>query len=281
MLQARVLMCEPMNFSVQYIINPWMNPDEWGPGLAAIAILEWNSLEEKLKELGVEVLVKRSEENVPDLVFTANSAIVLDGKALLPRYRYKERRGEEEYNQKCFSELVKLGLLEEMKTIPKGVFQEGAGDCIWDSYRQMFWAGSGPRSSVAACPIIENYFDKEVVNLNLIEDSFYHLDTCFMPLTDGHVIYYPEAISKLGLQKIQERVKPDQLIRAKIGQASELGVNMINIGNHIVTTCCPTVLKSKLESFGYTVHLVNLDKFKMSGGGAFCLTLRLDRKSYA
>jgi N-dimethylarginine dimethylaminohydrolase len=52
-------------------------------------------LHETLLALGAAIEFVEPEPNLPDLVFTANAAIVLDGKALLARFRYPQRQGEE------------------------------------------------------------------------------------------------------------------------------------------------------------------------------------------
>ena len=74
------------------------------------------------------------------------------------------------------------------------VVHEGAGDCIWDASRQLFWVGSGPRSSAAAGGRIAAYFGRQVVELPLATEQFYHLDTCFCPLSGGEILYYPPAL---------------------------------------------------------------------------------------
>ena len=42
---------------------------------------------------------------LPDLVFTANAAVVLDRKVLLARFRCEERQGEEPHNRRFFEAL--------------------------------------------------------------------------------------------------------------------------------------------------------------------------------
>jgi N-dimethylarginine dimethylaminohydrolase len=41
----------------------------------------------------------------------------------------------------------------------------------------------------------------------------------------------------------------------------------------------PAALKKRLNALGYTVTEVDLSPFILSGGGAYCMTLRLDRES--
>src|SRR4051794_34164786 len=94
----RFLMCPPQHFAVTYSINPWMDPAAWagaGDALHASASAQWAALHTRLSESGVAIETVIPHEGLPDLVFTANAAVVLDGKALLARFRHPERQSEQ------------------------------------------------------------------------------------------------------------------------------------------------------------------------------------------
>ncbi|MGB9365645.1 MAG: amidinotransferase, partial [Xanthobacteraceae bacterium] len=97
-LTPRLLMCPPQHFAVTYSINPWMDPAKWaddGAALQARAAQQWMALHAALLEAGAMIETVPPLEGAPDLVFTANAAVVLDGKALLARFRHPERQLEE------------------------------------------------------------------------------------------------------------------------------------------------------------------------------------------
>jgi N-dimethylarginine dimethylaminohydrolase len=48
----------------------------------------------------------------------------------------------------------------------------------------------------------------------------------------------------------------------------------------VVMANAPDHVRGLLTERGYTVSDVNLDPFILSGGGAYCMTLRLDRRSH-
>ena len=87
---------------------------------------------------------------LPDLVFTANAALVLDGIALLAAFRHPQRQAEERHVAAAFRALQARRLIAEVIAMPDGLVLEGAGDCVWDATRQLFWMGHGPRSALAA-----------------------------------------------------------------------------------------------------------------------------------
>jgi len=195
--RPRLLMCPPRHFAVTYSINPWMDPRAWaGDGqLHADAERQWAALHEALIKAGAAVETMEPAADRPDLVFTANAAVVLDRKAVLSRFRHRERRDEEPIFAAAFAVLAQRGLLDEVSALPDGMILEGAGDCIWDPRRRLFWLGCGFRSDVAAAPILERQLGHRCLPLSLADACFYHLDTALCALPCGTVIYYPAAFT--------------------------------------------------------------------------------------
>lgn len=276
------LVTEPTQFDVRYQINPWMQPDAWASdpkGRRAAAIKASNELVEALSLAGARVEKVPAVDGLPDLVFPANAAVVLDGKALLARFRYPERQGEEAVFRSSFALLKARGLIDEIVSLPDGVLQEGAGDAIWDSDRGFFWAGYGQRSSEDSVTAIERAFGKKAVPLKLASERFYHLDTCFCPLAGGKVLYYPPAFTPVALRSIHAHIEPKDRIEATAKDANAFCVNAVSIDRHIIMAKAPRALRARLERLGYSLSEVDLAPFILSGGGAYCMTLRLDRVS--
>ena len=150
--RAHFLMCRPEHFAVSYVINPWMDPQNWARdrrGRVAAA-REWQALYDKLLEAGARIELVPPAAGWPDLVFTANAAVVLDRKVLLARFRHAERRGEEPHFEAAFRALQARGAIDVVRKLPAGLVLEGAGDCVFDATRRMFWMGYGPRSDATA-----------------------------------------------------------------------------------------------------------------------------------
>ncbi len=276
------LMTDSSHFEVSYKINPWMTPEGWRANEAqnrAAAREAQGQLAAALRQAGARVTVMDGVPGLPDMVFPANAAVVLDGRAMVARFRYHERQGEEKHFLNKFIALQNEGHLLDVARAPKGCWQEGAGDCIWDATRRHFWAGFGPRSSFEAIPAIKDYFGAPVVPLELVTGQFYHLDTCFAPLSGGEVLYYPPAFSKMAIAVLKERVPADLLIEAAREDAERFSVNAVNIGHQIVMAQPTRRLTDMLGERGYAIEPVQLRPFIMSGGGAYCMTLRLDLTS--
>jgi N-dimethylarginine dimethylaminohydrolase len=273
------LMTDPAAFEVCYQINPWMRPDAWRACDAEAARTASAALRTALTAAGGHVETIGAVRGLPDLVFPANAAVVLDGRVLVARFRHPERQGEEAVFLSTFEALKRRGVIDDVVRLPEGVLQEGAGDCIWDADRRLFWAGYGPRSSHSSIAVIEETFGQEVVALELASDRYYHLDTCFCPLAGGKVLYYPPAFTPAAQAAIRERIPVSQRIAATDEEAQAFCVNAVNLDERIIMARAPASLRRKLEAKGYTVTEVDLAPFILSGGAAYCMTLRLDRTS--
>ena len=281
-MTAALLMTDPAHFEVRYAINPWMRPDRWladAAGHRRFARRAWDALRRAIVQAGGAVETAPGAAGWPDMVFPANAAVVLDGKALLARFRHPERQGEEPAFRAAFQALQARGFVREIHHLPAGLLHEGAGDAHWDGHRRLFWTGYGPRSHREARGVIEDLFGVEAVPLELASERFYHLDTCFLPLAGGEVLYFPPAFTAAARGTIRERVAPDLLIEARPDEAAGFCVNAVNLGRRIVMAEAPPRLAALLTERGYHVAEVDLSPFILSGGGAFCMTLRLDHRS--
>jgi N-dimethylarginine dimethylaminohydrolase len=283
------LLTDPEHFQVAYQINPWMKPTAWGADPDALkrqARKGWQSLKAALERAGADVWVMPGVEGLPDLVFPANAAVVLDGRALVARFRFPERADEAPQFHKALEALRRAGVVGEVADIETAyqegdVYQEGAGDCIWDANRRLFWTASGPRSTAGSLKVIADHFGQTVIHMPLATEAFYHLDTCFCPLSGGEILYYPPALSKEALQRLFEHTTPDQRLEATERDAQGFCVNAVSLGRKVIMARPTADLERRLAARGYDVIGIDLDPFILSGGGAFCMTLRLDLASHA
>jgi N-dimethylarginine dimethylaminohydrolase len=265
---SRLLVCPPDHFCIDYEINPWMhrsnvvNSDQ--------AVRQWHELIRVLEEdLGVVVERMKSVPGLPDLVFTANAGVVVGRKAVPSRFRYLERQREEAHFEGWFRDHG-----YEVITLDEGMYFEGAGDLL--GFPESWFGGYRQRSDIRAFPILGDLFGKEILPLELVDSRFYHLDTCFCPLSGGDLLYYPPAFDHYGQVAITQRIRAEQCIVVPEQEALKFACNAICVGKHVVLPAgCPDTI-TLLESHGYQPHPVPLDEFMKSGGSAKCLTLALD-----
>jgi len=266
----QILMCAPDYYGIEYEINPWMSRSRQSDRATAQA--QWSSLRQLLEAAGATVLTMPPVAGLPDLVFTANAALIYKQWAILSHFRHTQRQGEEPYDATWF-ETHGLHVLRP----PEGVSFEGAGDALFCA--DTLWAGYRIRSDARGHQRIGEMLGVHVLPLELVDDYYYHLDTCFCPLAPGQAIYFPAAFDDYGRRVLQERI-PD-LIEVAESEARRFACNAVVVGKTVVTnTGCPG-LHEVLRSRGYTPQETPLDEFVKAGGSAKCLTLRLDGEEAA
>ncbi|HEY9896722.1 MAG TPA: TIGR00300 family protein [Candidatus Sericytochromatia bacterium] len=264
----RFLMCAPDHYDVDYVINPWMEGNIHKSSRER-AVDQWQQLFHLLKDHAIVDLVQ-PEKGVPDMVFTANAGLVQGNTAVLSRFFHKERQGEEPF--------FKAWLEEHGFTVhelPKDLPFEGAGDALFDREGRWLWAGYGFRSELDSHPYLARWLDIEVLSLRLMDERFYHLDTCFCPLADGYLLYYPPAFDAYSNRLIEMRVPEAKRIAIAEEDAVTFACNAVNIDRTIVLNKASDKLKQRLEGVGFRVLETPLTEFLKAGGAAKCLTLRV------
>lgn len=265
-----ILMCPPDFYGIEYEINPWMSRSRQAD--RELAARQWQGLHDILTGLGATISLLSPQPGLPDLVFTANAALIFRQRAILSHFRHQQRQGEEPI---CAAWLAANGF--QVERLPAERFFEGAGDALFCG--DTLIAGYRIRSDVQSQQLVGQMTDSRVIPLELVDDHYYHLDTCFCPLAPGRAIYFPGAFDEYGRKVLTELVP--ELIPVAAEEAHSFACNAVVVGNHVVTNSgCPQ-LHRDLTSRGFIPRETPLSEFVKAGGSAKCLTLRLDGEEAA
>ncbi len=265
---ATLLMCPPTYYGIEYEINPWMSRMRGAdPGVARA---QWDQLCRVLTDTcGASIELIDPRPGLPDLVFTANAGFVTPCLVILSRFRFPARSGEEPVFAEWFE---KHGL--PVLRMPEDIFFEGAGDAL--RCGENLFCGYHFRSEIRSHEFLAEILKERVLSLQLVDPRFYHLDTCFCPLADGDLLYYPAAFDDYAQRVIREYAA--RMIEVTDADALRFGCNAVCIDRHVVLPDGCTKLEASLRDWGYEPHPVDLSEYIKSGGAAKCLTLALDAK---
>ncbi len=265
---SRLLVCPPDYFQIDYEINPWMRRANAVDSTRAIS--QWHALMDVLShDVGAGIEQMPPVKGLPDMVFTANAGVVVGRRVLLSRFRHPERQREEVHFERWFREQG-----YEVLTLDKTLYFEGAGDLL--GFPDTWFGGYRQRSDIRAFPKLGDIFQREIIPLELIDARFYHLDTCFCPLSGGELLYFPSAFDSYGQAAIAQRIPDARRLVVPEEEALRFACNAVCLGKQIVIPAgCPRTAQL-LEARGYRTYAVQLDEFMKSGGSAKCLTLALD-----
>ena len=268
--EPHILMCPPDHYGIEYEINPWMSTERQADH--GLAVRQWYNLRRCLIEAGATISEVSPVEGLPDLVFTANAALLFRSTAILARFKHEQRQGEEPYFR-AWLETAGWKVVEA----PGDFSFEGAGDALF--FGETLFAGYRMRSDAAGHQQIGELLDVHVLPLELVDPYYYHLDTCFCPLSKNEAIYFPGAFDEYGRRVLQEQV--EILVPVAEREARRFACNAVVVGRKVVTnTGCPW-LHDSLKDLGYEPMETALEEFVKAGGSAKCLTLRLDGEEAA
>lgn len=263
------LMCPPRFFDVQYVINPWMEGNLHAPSYQ-LTVDQWNRLYAAVSE-HADVMLIEPQPALPDMVFTANAGLVKDGVVALSRFAHRERQREEKHFLAWF-EIEDYTISESPKEIPF----EGEGDALFTADGARLWVGHGWRTDIASHAQLRTLWPAcEVVPLRLVDPRFYHLDTCFCPLANGDVLYYPAAFDAPSLALIEAFYPEEKRVIVQESDALRFACNAVNIGRTLIVNEVGAELLAELNTRGFQVVQVGLSEFLKAGGAAKCLVLRL------
>lgn len=263
-IKRTVLMCRPDFFTVVYRINPWMDPQL--PTDTALAVRQWEVLYQTYLDLGFDVHLIDPIDGLPDMVYAANGGFVIHNIAYGASFTYPERQPEGPAYMDWFASNG-FDVREPVEV------NEGEGDFLLVGGRIL--AGTGFRSASNSHQEIADIYGREVVSLNLINPSFYHLDTAVAVLDDENIAYLPSAFDAASLAKLNA-LFPDAVLVTE-EDAAVLGLNSFSDGYNVVIASRAKDFERQLRERGYNPIGVDLSELLLGGGGVKCCTLELRR----
>ncbi|MGA2655430.1 MAG: arginine deiminase-related protein [Gammaproteobacteria bacterium] len=262
----KVLMCEPKYYLISYEINPWMKINNQVDH--KLAYQQWKNLFETIKKVAKEVHLVEPKEMLPDMVFTANAALIHNNIAYISNFRFKERQDESQHFNDWF---IENGFQTVFYDKDHTYYFEGAGDALFMG--DVLFYGHGFRSDKEFHENLKTLHSDNIVLCRLVDPYFYHMDTCFCPIDDKFAIWYPPAFSEESQKEIKDRI---EVFAVPENEAKHFACNAVVLGkNVIIPSGCPET-KKHLETKGYTVHECDMSEFIKAGGACKCLTLLLD-----
>ena len=256
-----ILMCPPTHFGVVYEINPWMHVASAVDPRRATD--QWEALRATYRDLGAEVVLADPVPGLPDMVFTANAGVVWGDRVVLSRFRHPERQGEERPWRELFAH-------RGMRVLDTGGIPfEGAGDALFVG--DSLVCGYGFRSDRAAIPLVARALGVDVVELELVDPRYYHLDTCFCALDAGTILFVPTAFSPASRERVRRLA--GRVIEVPDGIAAGFACNAMAIGDVVISSEAVEGLTDQLREAGYRALGLPMGEFMKSGGGVRCLSL--------
>lgn len=267
-----VLMCPPDHYQVLAVKNPYMSGQVGAVDLAK-ARRQWDELREAFDSAGCPVTLIPPTPGLEDMVFCANQSLVgtkPDGErvALLSAMRHPSRRREVEGFEAWYKDHGYR--VAKLKAGGHQTF-EGSGDAVWHPGKRLLWGGFGFRSDPEVFDQVAKAFHAPVVLLKLVNERFYHLDTCFCPLTQEAVLIHPSAFDAASLELIL-KIFPIVVTATEHDAIGRMACNATVVrGKTAVIQKGATAVANHMHALGLGVCEVDTSEFIKSGGSVYCL----------
>jgi N-dimethylarginine dimethylaminohydrolase len=258
----RYAMTSPQFFAVDYAINPWMDTDN--PVDTAVAVAQWEHLRDTYLRLGHVIDLVAPVPGLPDMVYAANGGLILNGTAVVARFKYPQRQHE----SIAYADWMRSQGYTPVQTQH---VNEGQGDLL--PAGETILAGTGFRTDPRAHAEIAEIFGRPVVSLQLVDPRFYHLDTALSVLDDATIAYYPPAFTESSRAQL-ETLFPDAIV-VESADAYVFGLNVVSDGRHVVYPAAAVGFAELLTQAGFEPIGVEMSELLKGGGSVKCCTLEV------
>lgn len=279
-LYKKVLLTPPTFYDVIHQgLNCYMTLSQ--PVDRSKAMDQWNELKNTLSSYGVEVKTCPAAKGCVDMVFAANGALVLNHRALVSKMAAQPRQQESEHFTAWFREQgFETEKLENI--LSKNDYFEGAAEFSPSPDGKKFYFGWGYRATKGAVDSVMKFFQlskDEVIEVQLVDERFYHLDVCLSPLSQNHMLVYPGAFTEDSYQAIKDSVENESiLIEISEEEACQFSCNSVSFvsdknENVVIAQKLSPRLKTLLTELGYKCIELDYSEYMLGGGSIRCTVL--------
>jgi N-dimethylarginine dimethylaminohydrolase len=260
---THLLVSDARHFRIDYVINPYMDPaDQPDPSAAAA---EHEALVDAHVRAGRTVERMPAVAGHPDMVYTANGAVVVDGVAVLGDPP-APRRGEIPHHRRALRDLG-LSVLEAPFPF------SGQGDVL--ACGDLLLAAHGRRTDPRMLGFLAEHLGREIVPLRTAGPQWYDLDLAVGVIDATTVACYPDGLDGPSRRRLEALDGVDQ-VEIDRAEAEAFALNLVSDGHTVTMTTGAPRLAGELRDRGYAVDEVGTDQLRKGGGGVRCTALTLD-----
>lgn len=290
-----VLLVSPNFFDIVDVKNVYMEGNHNAVN-KALALSQWEELRNSYyfaQNIGLinDVNTIPGTQDLEDMVFCANQTfpwLDTDGRKIvvLSKMRHSSREREVAHFIPFFKDQnYRIIQFNELDGYKEGLTFEGMGDAIPHPGKRLIYGGYGHRTSPDVYKMLSKVLETPIIALRLVSPHFYHLDTCFVPLSENTVMLCPQAFSLESYRLIEKtfkkivRIPPSEAIttfslnahtlrlpaKKTITESPSTKLAILQYGSTYTYNC--------LLEEGYTIIELETSEFMKSGGSVFCMKM--------
>lgn len=260
-MNTRLLVSDAHHFRVDYEINPYMHVGDQPDPEAAVR--EHDDIVAAHHAAGRRVERMPSAPECPDMVFTANTAVVRRGRAVLGTPP-PERKAEIPYVQDW---LVAHGY--DVLETPWAF--SGQGDAL--TLGDLLLVAHGQRTDPRVLPFLEAELECEVVPMQTSGPRWYDLDLAVGVVDDNTLAFCAAALDPPSRRRLG--YLGADLIEVSEAEASGFALNLVSDGRVVTMTTGAPRFAAELRERGLEVVELDTSELAKGGGGVRCTALTL------
>lgn len=277
-IPQKVLLCSPDYYDIVDVKNVHMEAHV-GDFDKDQAWAQWTMLKDiyfGLKTNGTltEVSILEGQPGLEDMVYAANQTFPWlkngDPVFIPSLMRHESRKKEVPFYAAFFKE-------KGYQEIPlkKATLLEGMGDLIPLPGKKLLFGGYGYRTELSALEEVSELLEVDIIALKLVDDRFYHLDTCFIPLNEKSVLLYKPAFDEASMELLHSLFENIVEIPEEEAENFALNAHVISTNEHKVAILQKKnrTTKEFLVQQGFEVFGISTSEFIKSGGSVFCMKM--------
>jgi len=223
-------------------------------------------------DLGIEISwVQKLTPKFPWQASTRDFGVNTQDGVLVGRFRYQERKGEEQIVKETLEELGETLL---PKQITRGCVEGGDAFCLDEN---TLIIGNGNRSTYSGFENAREIMAECGRRVFVVEflSKWNHLDVIFSPIADKLAIVCKDAVPDYFIGFLD--ALGWELIKVPAQHAYKNEINMLALGNEKVLSFKGNTLNEMLEARGLEVFDPDIRTFAAAGEGPHCLSFELER----
>jgi N-dimethylarginine dimethylaminohydrolase len=268
-VNSEILVSDATYFRIEYEINPYMDtglqPD------VRVATVEHEAIVRAHRAAGRRVRHIPAAWECPDMVYTANAAVVRGSRAVLG-YPPPERKSEIPY----FRDWLEADGFEVLEA-PYPF--SGQGDAL--ACGELLLAGYGQRTDRRMHDVLADHLDYDVdqiVPLRTVSAQWYDLDLAVAVVGADTLAYHPHALDEPSRRRLESlrRDRGIDLVEVSTADAARFALNLVSDGVTVTMTAGAPRLAAALRARGFAVVELDTTELRKGGGGVRCTALTLD-----
>jgi N-dimethylarginine dimethylaminohydrolase len=222
-VNTELLVSDATHFRVDYEINPYMHTDVQPDPAAVVA--EHRAIIAAHEAAGRRINHLASVPECPDMVYTANAALIRGDRAVLASPP-AQRRAETPHFRDW---LVRRGL----HVIDAPYPFSGQGDAL--ACGDLLLAGYGQRTDRRIHAVLARHLGYEVVPLRTVGPRWYDLDLAVAVIHNPHTLAYcPDAFDEASRRRLHGLGL--DLIEVSVDEATRFALNLVSDGDTVTMT---------------------------------------------